>query len=50
MIMVDGGYSLGHRDAVALVEQIHPRVVLPIHYFSEINLNRFLAFMREKIL
>lgn len=48
MIMVDGGYSLGHRDAVALVEQIHPRLVLPMHYFSEINLNRFLAFMREK--
>jgi len=48
MIMVDGGYSLGHRDAVALVEQIHPRLVLPMHYFSEINLNRFLALMREK--
>lgn len=48
MIMVDGGYSLGHRDAVALVEQVHPRLVLPMHYFSEINLNRFLSFMREK--
>ncbi len=48
MIMVDGGYSLGHRDAVTLVEQIHPRLVLPMHYFSEINLNRFLSFMRDK--
>jgi L-ascorbate metabolism protein UlaG (beta-lactamase superfamily) len=48
MIMIDGGYSLGHRDAVALIEQIHPRVVLPMHYFSEFNLNRFFAFMREK--
>ncbi len=48
MIMVDGGYSLGHRDAVALVEQIHPRIVLTMHYFSEVTLNRFLAFMREK--
>jgi hypothetical protein len=48
MIMIDGGYSLGHRDAVALVEQIHPRLVLPMHYFSEFNVARFLSFMREK--
>lgn len=48
MIMVDGGYSLGHRDAVALIEQIHPRLVLPMHYFSAQNLGRFLSFMREK--
>ncbi len=48
MIMVDGGYSLGHRDAVALIEQIHPRLVLPMHYFSEYNLARFLSLMREQ--
>ena len=48
MIMVDGGYSLGHRDAVSLIEQIHPRLVLPMHYFSEYNLARFLSLMREQ--
>jgi L-ascorbate metabolism protein UlaG (beta-lactamase superfamily) len=48
MIMVDGGYSLGHRDAVALIEQIHPRIILPMHYFSQQNLARFLSFLREK--
>ena len=48
MIMVDGGYSLGHRDAVALIEQIQPRIVLPMHYFSTENLMRFLALMRGR--
>ncbi len=48
MIMVDGGYSLGHRDAMELIGQIHPRIVLPMHYFSRENLLRFLALAREK--
>ncbi len=48
MIMVDGGYSLGHRDAMELIAQIHPRVVLPMHYFSRENLMRFLSLARER--
>ena len=48
MLMVDGGYSLGHEDARALVEQIQPRVVLPMHWFARETLHRFLAMMRGK--
>lgn len=48
MIMVDGGYSLGHRDAMELIAQIHPRVVLAMHYFSHENLMRFLSLAREQ--
>lgn len=48
MIMIDGGYSLGHRDAVELIDQVHPRVILPMHYFSRENLMRFLSLVRDK--
>ena len=47
MVMVDGGYSLGQRDALAVVEQIHPRVVLPMHYFTRARLDSFLDMMRH---
>lgn len=47
MVMVDGGYSLGQRDALAVVEQIHPRVVLPMHYFTRDRLAAFLDMMRD---
>ena len=47
MVMVDGGYSLGQRDALAVVEQIHPRVVLPMHYFTRERLASFLDMMLD---
>ncbi len=47
MIMVDGGYSLGQRDALAVVEQIHPRIVLPMHYFTRDRLASFVDMMRD---
>lgn len=48
MIAVDGGYTLGHQDAMELIGQIHPRVVLPMHYFSHQNLARFLSLLRGR--
>jgi L-ascorbate metabolism protein UlaG (beta-lactamase superfamily) len=47
MIAVDGGYTIGQADARTVVEQIHPRIVLPMHYFTAGNLARFLDMMRE---
>jgi L-ascorbate metabolism protein UlaG (beta-lactamase superfamily) len=47
MIAVDGGYTIGQADARTVVEQIHPRIVLPMHYFTADNLARFLDMMRE---
>jgi L-ascorbate metabolism protein UlaG (beta-lactamase superfamily) len=47
MIAVDGGYTIGQADARTVVEQIHPRIVLPMHYFTAGNLARFLDLMRE---
>ena len=47
MIAVDGGYTIGQADARRVVEQIRPRIVLPMHYFSAENLARFLDTMRD---
>ena len=47
MIGVDGSFTIGQTDAKAVIEQIHPRIVLPMHYFSMSNLARFLDMMRD---
>ena len=47
MIGVDGGYTIGQEDAKAVIEQLHPRIVLPMHYFTMDNLARFLDMMRQ---
>ena len=47
MIGVDGGFTIGQADAKAVIEQIHPRLVLPMHYFTASNLARFLDMMRD---
>jgi L-ascorbate metabolism protein UlaG (beta-lactamase superfamily) len=46
MIAIDGSYTIGQDDARTVVEQIHPRLVLPMHYFTVENLTRFLDMMR----
>jgi L-ascorbate metabolism protein UlaG (beta-lactamase superfamily) len=46
MIGVDGGFTIGQADAKTVIEQIHPRIVLPMHYFTRDNLERFLDMMR----
>ncbi|MSP03501.1 MAG: hypothetical protein EXR07_21035 [Acetobacteraceae bacterium] len=47
MIGVDGAFTIGQIDAKQVIEQIHPRIVLPMHYFTMGTLARFLDMMRE---
>jgi len=47
MIAVDGAFTIGQADARTVIEQLHPRIVLPMHYFTLDNLARFLDMMRE---
>jgi L-ascorbate metabolism protein UlaG (beta-lactamase superfamily) len=47
MIAVDGAFTIGQADARTVIEQMHPRIVLPMHYFTAANLTRFLDMMRE---
>jgi L-ascorbate metabolism protein UlaG (beta-lactamase superfamily) len=48
MVSVDGEWTMSQQDAAAVVEQIQPRVVLPMHYFTRDVLASFLDLMRAK--
>jgi L-ascorbate metabolism protein UlaG (beta-lactamase superfamily) len=47
MVAVDGSWTLSQRDARDVIDQIHPRIVLPMHYFTRDRLARFLDMMRD---
>jgi L-ascorbate metabolism protein UlaG (beta-lactamase superfamily) len=40
---VDGTWTLGHDDLVQVVKDIHPPLLIPMHYFNERVLEHFLA-------
>ena len=48
MVAVDGMWTMSQEDAAAVVEQLQPRVVLPMHYFTRDVLARFLDLERGK--
>ena len=48
MVAVDGLWTMSQEDAAAVVEQLQPRVVLPMHYFTRDVLMRFLDLERGK--
>jgi L-ascorbate metabolism protein UlaG (beta-lactamase superfamily) len=48
MVAVDGEWTMSQKDAVAVVEQLQPRIVLPMHYFTRGVLNQFLDLERGK--
>ncbi|MDR3536240.1 MAG: MBL fold metallo-hydrolase [Acetobacteraceae bacterium] len=48
MVAVDGAWTMSQADAAAVVEQIQPRVVLPMHYFTRDVLNRFIELERGR--
>ena len=48
MVAVDGERTLSQEDAAAVVEQLQPRIVLPMHYFTRGVLARFLDLERGK--
>jgi L-ascorbate metabolism protein UlaG (beta-lactamase superfamily) len=48
MVAVDGLWTMSQQDAAAVVEQLQPRVVLPMHYFTRDVLNRFLDLERGR--
>jgi L-ascorbate metabolism protein UlaG (beta-lactamase superfamily) len=48
MAPVDGVWTLSHDDMAAVLDQLHPRLVLPMHYFTRDVLNRFLGVVGDK--
>jgi len=48
MVAVDGEYTLSQQDAAAVIDQLQPRIVLPMHYFTREVLDSFLDIERPK--
>jgi L-ascorbate metabolism protein UlaG (beta-lactamase superfamily) len=48
MVAVDGGWTMSQQEAAATVDQLQPRIVLPMHYFTRGVLTRFLDLERGK--
>jgi L-ascorbate metabolism protein UlaG (beta-lactamase superfamily) len=46
--MVDGAYSLSQYDIIEVIDQIKPRLIIPVHYFGPGQLERFLTRMNER--
>jgi L-ascorbate metabolism protein UlaG (beta-lactamase superfamily) len=43
MVPVDGAFTLNQDDMVAVLQQLKPKIALPMHFFGEPTLARFLA-------
>ncbi|WP_428486898.1 MBL fold metallo-hydrolase [Rhodopila sp.] len=48
MVAVDGIWTMSQQNAAQVVEQLQPRVVLPMHYFTSDVLSSFLDLERDK--
>ena len=46
--MVDGAYSLSQADIIEVIDQIKPRLILPVHYFGPTQLERFITRMNGR--
>jgi len=48
MVPVDGAWTMSQQDAASVIEQLQPRVVLPMHYFTRDVLERFVDLVRGR--
>jgi L-ascorbate metabolism protein UlaG (beta-lactamase superfamily) len=48
MAPVDGVYTMSQPDMAAVLEQIRPRLVLPMHYFARDVVKRFVDLVRDR--
>jgi L-ascorbate metabolism protein UlaG (beta-lactamase superfamily) len=48
LVPVDGSFTMAQELMVQVIEQIHPAVVIPMHYFSPFTLARFLDLVRSR--
>jgi L-ascorbate metabolism protein UlaG (beta-lactamase superfamily) len=45
LVPADGAYTLSQTDMITVVEQVHPLLVIPMHFFGPPALERFIARM-----
>ncbi len=47
LVPVDGTYTMAQEYMAQVIQQIRPSVIIPMHYFNESVLSRFLAVMKD---
>jgi L-ascorbate metabolism protein UlaG (beta-lactamase superfamily) len=47
MAPVDGGYTMPLEDMIAVLQRLKSRIVIPMHWFADGSLGRFLAGMED---
>jgi L-ascorbate metabolism protein UlaG (beta-lactamase superfamily) len=45
---IDGAFTLSQPDMIEVIEAIHPRLVIPMHYFSQAVLDRFVKRIGDR--
>ena len=45
---VDGAFTLSQLDMIEVIEAIHPRLVIPMHYFGQAVLDRFVKRVADR--
>jgi L-ascorbate metabolism protein UlaG (beta-lactamase superfamily) len=45
---VDGAFTLDQQDMIEVIEAIHPALVIPMHYFGQSVLDRFIERIRDR--
>ena len=45
---IDGAFTLNQNDMIEVIEAIHPRLVIPMHYFGQAVLDRFVKRVSDR--
>lgn len=45
---IDGAFTLSQPDMIEVIEAIHPRLVIPMHYFGQAVLDRFVKRVADR--
>ncbi len=48
MAPVDGGFTMGQQDVAAVLDQLRPKLVLPMHYFMRDVVARFVDLVKDR--
>ena len=48
MAPVDGVYTMSQQDMASVLDQLHPRLVLPMHYFTRDVVERFTQLLHDR--
>jgi L-ascorbate metabolism protein UlaG (beta-lactamase superfamily) len=49
MVPVDGGYTMAQVNMMQVLKDLKARMVIPMHYFTEANLSRFISNARGSL-